>query len=156
MHYYCRTHDRFHFSDRCPLCHPRDTIIQCSKCERFKGYWNFEKAMRYRDNPTCLNCQEKNRQSHAIIKLRRLISISMKNKLPDLRNHLFECIELVKSKEMKPEEAKTVCELAQAIINSAKVELEFMKVVGIKESDFMQIGYTSDSKELPHVDIKVK
>lgn len=59
----------------------------------------------------------------------------MKNKISDLRNHLFETLEALKDDE-KPMElarAKAISEVAQTIINSAKVEIEFMEVTGEAE-----------------------
>ena len=52
----------------------------------------------------------------------------MKNKLSDLRNHLFETIEKLKDGDMDVVKAKTVADVAQVIINSAKVEVDFLKV----------------------------
>lgn len=55
----------------------------------------------------------------------------MKNKIEDLRNHLFETIEMLKDAE-KPldvERAKAIAEAAQVIVNSAKVEVDFMRAV---------------------------
>jgi hypothetical protein len=60
----------------------------------------------------------------------------VKNKISDLRNHLFETLEALKDDE-KPMElarAKAISEVAQTIINSAKVEIEFMEVSGEMES----------------------
>ena len=59
----------------------------------------------------------------------------MKNKLTDLRNHLFETLEALKDKDhpMDIDRAKAVSEVAQTLINSAKVELQFMEAVGGKE-----------------------
>jgi len=54
----------------------------------------------------------------------------MKNSINDLRNHLFETIELLKEKQMDPSEAKAITSAAQAIINSAKVEVDFIKALG--------------------------
>lgn len=56
----------------------------------------------------------------------------MKNKIEDLRNHLFETLEALKDKEspMPLDRAETIGHVAQAIINTAKVEVEFMKVTG--------------------------
>ncbi len=54
----------------------------------------------------------------------------MKNKIEDLRNHLFATIEALQDKDnpMDLERAKTISDVAQTIINSAKVEVEHMKV----------------------------
>lgn len=56
----------------------------------------------------------------------------MKNKIEDLRNHLFATIEalLDEDKPMDIQRAKAVSNAAQAIINSAKVEVDFLKVTG--------------------------
>jgi hypothetical protein len=53
----------------------------------------------------------------------------VKNKLSDLRDHLFETIERLKDgdKAMPLEKAKTIADVAQVIINSAKVEVDFLK-----------------------------
>lgn len=59
-----------------------------------------------------------------------------KNKLSDLRNHLFETLEALKDKEspMEIERARAVTQVAQAIINSAKVEIDFLEAVGSAEA----------------------
>jgi hypothetical protein len=56
----------------------------------------------------------------------------MKNKLTDLRNHLFATIELLLDDEspMDIDRAKAVSDVAQTIINSAKIEVDFLKQVG--------------------------
>lgn len=53
----------------------------------------------------------------------------MKNKIQDLRNHLFEAIEKVKDGDMPLDRAKVVAELAQVIINSAKAETDHLKAL---------------------------
>lgn len=56
----------------------------------------------------------------------------MKNKIEDLRDHLFETIESLKDPE-KPMElarAKMISDVAQTIINSAKVEVDAMRALG--------------------------
>ncbi|MFW6284151.1 MAG: hypothetical protein ACOC1H_02040 [Desulfosalsimonas sp.] len=56
----------------------------------------------------------------------------MKNKIEDLRNHLFATIEALQDEEkpMDLDRAKTISEVAQTIINSAKVEVDFLKNTG--------------------------
>lgn len=56
----------------------------------------------------------------------------MKNKLDDLRNHLFEVIEALKDEEkpMDIARAKAVSEVAQTIIETAKAETRHLEVVG--------------------------
>jgi hypothetical protein len=67
----------------------------------------------------------------------------MKNKIEDLRNHLFVAIEslLDPEKPMEIERAKAVAEVAQVMINSAKVEVEMVKALDARNgSGFLQIG----------------
>lgn len=54
----------------------------------------------------------------------------MKNRIEDLRNHLFATIEALSDQDdpMELDRAKAISEVAQTIINSAKVEVEFLKV----------------------------
>jgi len=56
----------------------------------------------------------------------------MKNKIEDLRNHLFAALEALadEDKPMEIERAKAISDVAQTIINSAKVEVDYMKQVG--------------------------
>jgi hypothetical protein len=56
----------------------------------------------------------------------------MKNRMSDLRNHLFETLEMLKDKDapMDLDRAKAVSEVAQVLINSAKVEVELVKALG--------------------------
>lgn len=63
----------------------------------------------------------------------------MKNKIEDLRNHLFATIEglLDEDKPLDIERAKAVCEVGQVIINSAKVEVDFINKVGGKGTGFI-------------------
>lgn len=54
----------------------------------------------------------------------------MKNKIEDLRDHLFETIEMLKEGKMETGDAKAITNAAQTIINSAKVEVDFIKAMG--------------------------
>jgi hypothetical protein len=58
-----------------------------------------------------------------------------RNKLSDLRNHLFETLEALKDKDnpMEIARAKVISDVAQTVINSAKVEIEFLEAVGSAE-----------------------
>lgn len=53
----------------------------------------------------------------------------MQNKMTHLRNHLFETLEMLKDQDnpMDLERAKVISEVAQTLINSAKVEVDFIK-----------------------------
>lgn len=54
----------------------------------------------------------------------------MKNKIEDLRNHLFLTLENLTDPEQNfpVERARAIAEVAQTIINSAKAETEFLRV----------------------------
>ncbi len=55
-----------------------------------------------------------------------------RNKMSDLRNHLFETLEALKDedKPMDLNRAHVISEVAQTIINSAKTEVDLLKAVG--------------------------
>lgn len=63
----------------------------------------------------------------------------MKNKIEDLRNHLFATIEALSDEEkpMDIERAKAISDVAQTIINSAKVEVDFLNKVGGNGTGFI-------------------
>ena len=63
-----------------------------------------------------------------------------KNKMEDLRNHLFATLEALTDEEntMDIERAEAIVKVAQVLVNSAKVEVDFQKVVGGIGSDFIQ------------------
>ena len=66
----------------------------------------------------------------------------MSNTIEDLRKHLFETLEGLKDKE-KPldiDRAKAVCEVAGKIIETAKVEVSYLNVVGGRGSGFIPEG----------------
>lgn len=60
----------------------------------------------------------------------------MKNKITDLRNHLFETIESLKDADhpMEVQRAKAIYETAQTIIETGKLELQFINLVGKGEN----------------------
>lgn len=56
----------------------------------------------------------------------------MKNKLEDLRNHLFATLEALQDNDnpMDLDRAKTIAEVAGKVVDTAKVEVEFLKTTG--------------------------
>lgn len=56
----------------------------------------------------------------------------MKNKIEDLRNHLFATIEglMDEDKPLDIDRAKAVADVAQVIVNSAKIEVDFLRATG--------------------------
>ena len=63
----------------------------------------------------------------------------MANDITELRTRLFETIAALKDKDkpMDIDRAKAISDVAQVIINSAKVEVEYMRVAGGKGSGFI-------------------
>jgi len=57
-----------------------------------------------------------------------------KNKIEDLRNHLFATLEELRDKDVPLEQsvarAKSVADVARVVIESAKVEVDFARVTG--------------------------
>lgn len=72
----------------------------------------------------------------------------MKNKLEDLRNHLFATLEALQDKEkpMPLDRARAIAEVAQTLINSAKVEVEFLEVTGGTGSGFISHDETQQQR----------
>lgn len=68
------------------------------------------------------------------------------NDITALRKHLFETLAALQDKEnpMDIERAKVVSEISQVIINSAKVEVNFIKVSGGKGT-----GFVPETETLP-------
>jgi hypothetical protein len=60
----------------------------------------------------------------------------MANTIDDLRSHLFETLAALKNKDapMDLDRAQAVADVAKVIIESAKVEVSFLKVTGATQS----------------------
>ena len=73
-----------------------------------------------------------------------------KNKLSDLRDHLFETIEALKDAEkpMDIARAKAISDVAQTIINSAKAEIDMIRAIdGSRASEFF--GSAAEALDVP-------
>lgn len=59
----------------------------------------------------------------------------MKNTMDDLRNHLFETLEALKDEEkpMEIDRALAIANVADKLIETAKVEVQFLKVTGASD-----------------------
>lgn len=68
----------------------------------------------------------------------------MKTGITDLREHLFATLEALRDDEkpMDLARAKAIAEVAQTIINTAKVEVEFINATGADGSGFIPDGKT--------------
>jgi hypothetical protein len=58
-----------------------------------------------------------------------------RNKIEDLRNHLFETIELLKDGDIDVERAKAIADVAHQINLSAKVEIDYLKLLSREGHD---------------------
>lgn len=57
------------------------------------------------------------------------MSTTTDNNIQGLRDHLFKAIEKLEGGTMKADEAKAMASLAQTIINSAKLELDYKRMI---------------------------
>lgn len=57
--------------------------------------------------------------------------------ISDLRETLFQTLEAVKNGEIDLEKAKAVNEVAKTIVDTAKVEVDYLRVTGGGESSFV-------------------
>jgi hypothetical protein len=76
----------------------------------------------------------------------------MKNKLQDLRNHLFATLEALQDNDnpMDVARAKAVAEVAGVVISTAKLEIDYAEALGlIPGSDFVALDTDPDSEHLP-------
>ena len=62
----------------------------------------------------------------------------MSKTIQDLRERLFEAIDGVRSGHMSIDKAKTVADLAQVIVNTAKVEVDYLKANNGGETPFLE------------------
>ncbi len=69
--------------------------------------------------------------------------------IDDLREALFETMEAVKNGSMEIDRAKTVAELGQTIINTAKVEVQYLASNNGGPSKFIETGKGDDIPGLP-------
>lgn len=59
----------------------------------------------------------------------------MKNKIEDLRNHLFATLEALQDtdKPMELDRARVIADVAQVLVNAAKVEVEYVRAVEARQ-----------------------
>jgi hypothetical protein len=76
----------------------------------------------------------------------------MKNKISDLRNHLFSVLEELTDPDSTYDiaKAKVVADVAQVIINSAKVENDYIKIIGGSHGT----GFIEDRNEVKSLNEK--
>jgi hypothetical protein len=78
----------------------------------------------------------------------------VKNKIDDLRNHLFETLEALKDqdKPMELDRARAIADVAKVVVASAKVEVDFMRVTGaVRSTGFIPEDRTLVEPERPQL-----
>jgi hypothetical protein len=78
--------------------------------------------------------------------------MATKNQMSDLREHLFNTLEALSDKEkpMAIERAAAICDVAQVLVNTAKVEVQYLGVVGQQGiSDFFPAAEEHRKRALP-------
>lgn len=125
--------------------------FKCVRCKKIKYWYEFPLLKRQPAKParwwqdtehkiksqrTCLKCE----QIPIRIKIKQLMSEASARNMNSLREKLFDTMDGLQSKSVTVAEAKAICEVAQVIINTAKVEIDFIKAIGAKKGgDFIQI-----------------
>lgn len=76
----------------------------------------------------------------------------MKNKIEDLRNHLFATLEALqdKDKPMEIDRARAVADVAKVLVDSAKVEVDFLRVTDAAGGT----GFISEARQISGPDQK--
>lgn len=71
----------------------------------------------------------------------------MKNKIEDLRDHLFATLEDLRDPEkpMDLDRARAIANVAQTVINSAKAENDFLRITGAAQGS----GFIPDAPRGP-------
>lgn len=69
----------------------------------------------------------------------------MKNRMDDLRNHLFATLEALQDqdKPMAIDRAKAVADVARVVVDSAKVEVDYLRAVKSRKGT----GFLPDAEE---------
>lgn len=68
----------------------------------------------------------------------------MSKNIADLRETLFDTIDMLKAGKLDVEKAKAITDVAQVIVNSAKAEIDFLKYVNQQGNT----GFISGDKQL--------
>jgi N-acyl-D-aspartate/D-glutamate deacylase len=78
-----------------------------------------------------------------------------KNKINDLRDHLFSALERLDNDDLSTEElskeiekAQAVAQIGSVIIQSAKIEIDYIRATGMLESNSELFKNSNDKKSL--------
>ena len=62
----------------------------------------------------------------------------MSTNIDDLRRRLFDAIDAVVSGKISVEQARQISDLSQVIVNSAKVEVDYLRATNGAQSEFLE------------------
>ena len=71
----------------------------------------------------------------------------MSKNISDLRSSMFNILDELRAGKLTVEQAKAAAEIGQVVINSAKVEIEFIRETGAPGSGFID---TATAESLPN------
>lgn len=69
----------------------------------------------------------------------------MSNDITALRAHLFAALQGVKDKSLDLDQARAINELGKTIVDTAKVEVDYLKATGGGESAFIDTAVGADN-----------
>lgn len=69
----------------------------------------------------------------------------MSNDITALREHLFAALQGVKDKTLDLDQARAINELGKTIVDTAKVEVDYLKATGGGESAFIDTAVGADN-----------
>lgn len=69
----------------------------------------------------------------------------MSNDITALREHLFAALQGVKDKSLDLDQARAINELGKTIVDTAKVEVDYLKATGGGESSFIDTAVGADN-----------
>ena len=82
----------------------------------------------------------------------------MKNKISDLRDHMFAALERLNNEDLKPEDlqkeidrAKALSEVGKVIVESAKTEVLYAKMTGKRDENPTKFLEIDDSPKIPMI-----
>lgn len=79
--------------------------------------------------------------------------MSTNNNISDLRGHLFDSIQALRDGKMEPTTAKEIANLSKNIIDSAKLELEALKLKPELPNNGEIPDFVKRKRELPDNDL---
>lgn len=71
-----------------------------------------------------------------------------RNKMTDVRNNLIEAMEKLNSGDMEAKDAKAIADIGKVLVESAKVEVDFIKATGVLNQDTGFINLESTQKQI--------